>query len=187
MTRRQLARLVIEHLRGEQRGLELEDRLALRGGKRLRCLGMPGRRTVRLVGEIEVDRGEALGRAENAIARSRIGERFSSIPHYGAQEFEIGRRQRATEQRQFARAGVAVWVVDREQGEFGALRDADADANQSFVEQHAISDAPSLDSGHIGVWGRRTIVGAEDGIRSIRGIEPCPDVCGVTVQPTLGW
>ena len=51
--RSQDAGVVVEDLCGMQPGFERDDRVALRGSQRPVGLRMPGRRTVRLIGEVE--------------------------------------------------------------------------------------------------------------------------------------
>ena len=126
-----------------------------------------------------MDRGEAGGRAENAVCRRGVLERLAAVRHHRAQELEVGRRQRAPEERQLAGAGVAVRIIDRDQFELRVhwSGDADADTNQALPEQHAVgrSELRASTHRHRARSSRRW---SEDRIRAPGGIE---------ARPHVGW
>src|SRR5262249_41130611 len=77
----------VPDLRGEELHLEGDDRLALRVVDRQRRLRVTLGRGVGLVGEVEVKRGKAGGRAG-------VAKGLPSVPHHGAQEPQICGRKR---------------------------------------------------------------------------------------------
>src|SRR5437763_13993300 len=128
----QMARLIVGDLRSEQRHFERDDRLALLGRESVRSLSVSGRRRIRLIDEVEVQRREASRRMGDAVLRRCILERFAAIPHDGAQESEVGRWQWPPEQRQLRRACITVRILDGNELELGVGRYADADTDQTL-------------------------------------------------------
>jgi len=87
--RAQVQRLGIEHLRREQRRLELYDCFTLGLRERLHGLRVVDGRDVRLIRKIEGNRSEAVRRTDDAIGRCGILECLAAIHHHSAKEFEV--------------------------------------------------------------------------------------------------
>src|ERR687886_2167002 len=112
----QLAGRVIASLRAEESGFEGDDLLELPGTGRDGGLGVAERGVQGLVHQV-------------GLESLRVGVcdrlyRLTAIPHYGTQERQVRRRQRAAEQRQVIGSRIVIRVIDGCDGELSARRRA---------------------------------------------------------------
>ena len=175
---REPAGAVVLLLCREQAHLEVDDRVALRRRQRRRSLRVPQGGGVRLVGEVEVQGREARRRSEQAVGRRRIAEGLAAVPHHRAEEAQVGRRQRAPEQRQLGRAREPVRVVDLDELELRRRRNADADADQALLEQHAVRLLALVPGRDVGQRRVRAVDEAKHRIHPLRLLEALAQALG---------
>jgi len=71
-----------------------------------------------------------------------------------------------------------IGIVDARQFEFGRVRNADPDADQSLGQQHAVGGSAGADGRDVGVRRVGTVIQPEDRIGSLGRVEPCLNVTG---------
>ena len=168
---REAAGVVVAHLRRREAHCEGDDGLALRRADRRRGLGVAERGAVRLIDEVEVQARETGRGVEDAAAASSVAEGLAAVPHHGAEEAQVGRRQRPPEQRKLGRRREAVGVVDLDQLELGIGRNRQADPNDAAREQHAVRLLARRPRRDIGVGRVGAVDEAKDRVGAVRGLE----------------
>ena len=131
-----------------------------------------------------IDRVRERGDPDGKGSRERRG--LASVPHHARQKPQIGSRDRAAEQREFRSGSVAIRILHIRQGELRIGRDADADADQSFVEEHRAGIIAGDEIGLVGIRRIRAIELAEDRVASASQQKPQLDAFGRDRPAILG-
>src|SRR5712692_9827001 len=122
----ELAGGVITALGREQRQFKRYHLRRLQVGGSYRSLGVAQSGVFGLGHEVHVD--------------GLAGGVFAAIPHYRAEEAQVGRRQRPPEHGELLRSGfrTVVRVLNSSDLKFGIAGDRQRYANQAFVKKHAV-------------------------------------------------
>ena len=122
--------------------------------------------------------------------RRSLLERLAAVPHYRAEERQVGRGQRPAKQRQLVGigvvAGVAIGIVDGHELELRCGRDRDADADEALREQHVVGGAPRLNRRDVGQRRVGAVVRSEDRVRPGGRLEAGLDAGGADAHVVVG-
>ena len=98
---------------------------------------------------------------------------LARVPHDTGDIPKVRRRQRTAEQGQIRRVCMAVRIVDGVETEFRIHGNADTDADDAAIEQHAVGLPAFRECRHVGARRIGAIVGAENGVIALRRVETC--------------
>lgn len=123
--------------------------------------------------------GGLLGQAGGQVNRARrVLHSLSAVPHHRAEKIQIRGWERPTVHGRLSGRGLwaSIGILDLRNTKCCGRRHKERDANQTFVQQQAVSRLLRLQRGHIGTWTVRAVIRREDRIHATAGIESCLDV-----------